>query len=64
MVKWSTPTLAGSEELNGKIIFITEAQSGSRHEIEEDDGNEQLANLERKLVRKVDLRLCTIAGGR
>jgi hypothetical protein len=29
---------------------------------EEDIGKERLERLERKLVRKVDLRLCTIAG--
>lgn len=45
--------MADSEGQNGKGIFITETQSGGHHkddETEEDEGEEQLTDLEHKLV--------------
>jgi hypothetical protein len=60
------PTLAGSQEndVSGKKNVISEVRDDEqRHE---DDGGmehgEEMSKLEGKLVRKVDFRLCTIAG--
>ena len=49
----------------GKENITNEIQDGERRgydEIEERDNDEEMARLERKLVMKVDFRLCTIAG--
>jgi hypothetical protein len=52
---------------NGKVMFMAqERRKGDvRHSGEEEldvASVEEIASLERKLVRKIDLRLCTIAG--
>jgi hypothetical protein len=50
---------------NGKTTIIAAAQhAGEQHGSEGVDGMsaEEVRGLERKLVRKIDLRLCTIAG--
>jgi hypothetical protein len=61
-----TTPQTGLEE-NGKVFFTAEESqtSGLRHQgAEELDGSivGETTALERKLVRKIDLRLCTIAG--
>jgi hypothetical protein len=60
------PTLAGSDHENGKTNAVTETIRYGEHQqqdgIEEREYEEAMARLERKLVRKIDLRLCSIAG--
>lgn len=66
------PTLAGSGQgRNIKQNTITESHDNGVHEydgaheydeIEGRSSSDEMTRLERKLVQKVDLRLCTIAG--
>jgi hypothetical protein len=52
-----SPTLARSEQENGKENVITEIQDGERRGydgVEERDDDEEMVRLEKKLVRKVD----------
>jgi hypothetical protein len=63
----TAPEMGVEENGNGKVIFTAqETQTGDMRQAGEDDLDissvEELAVLERKLVRKIDLRLCTIAG--
>jgi hypothetical protein len=57
--------LVSDEERDGKTALISqERQPGIQQndDLLEERSVEEIAALERKLVRKVDLRLCTIAG--
>lgn len=66
------PTAEGNAEENGKTTFIpreihhhdasSASVSSSQTNEEPAFSSHESALLERKLVRKVDLRLCTIAG--
>jgi len=58
---------AGSEHDGTTVLISEESRNGNGNHVEGDnisEGSEsgEMAALERKLVRKVDLRLCTIAG--
>jgi hypothetical protein len=61
------PEMEVEENGNGKVIFTAgETQTSDVRQVEEEDLDissvEELTALERRLVRKIDLRLCTIAG--
>jgi hypothetical protein len=63
----TAPEMGVEDNGNGKVIFTAEETQTSdlRQAGDEDLGIlsvEELHALERKLVRKIDLRLCTIAG--
>lgn len=61
------PEMGVEENGNGKVIFTAEeTQTSDLIQAGEEEPDissvEELTALERKLVRKIDLRLCTIAG--
>jgi len=61
------PEIDIEEDENGKVIFTAEeTQAGDVRQVGEEDLDissvGELTALEGKLVRKIDLRLCTIAG--
>jgi len=68
---YSTQLVGSPEEHNGKsTVTTTEERQCPAHLISNEDGDgeveeatiEETKAIERKLVRKIDLRLCTIAG--
>jgi hypothetical protein len=63
----TAPEMGLEEDGNGKVIFTAEeTQTGGLIQAGEEELDisivEELTALEGKLVRKIDLRLCTIAG--
>lgn len=63
----TAPETGVEENENGKVIFTAqETQTCDVRQAGEEDLDissvEELTVLERKLVRRIDLRLCTIAG--